>query len=131
MEELLATAREAATMAYVPYSEYPVGAAIETADGDCYTGANLEIANFSNSLHAEEVALARALMDGHRAFERIAVASPADEGVTPCGMCRQTLAEFADESFEVVLAGPDGPEAHRLADLLPMAFTGENLDAGR
>jgi cytidine deaminase len=129
MDTLLATAREAATKAIVPYSEYPVGAAIETADGAVYTGANVEIANFSNSLHAEEVALSRALMAGHREFDRIAVASPADESVTPCGMCRQTLAEFADEAFEVVLAGPDGPEAHRLGDLLPMAFTDANLDA--
>jgi cytidine deaminase len=129
MDELMATAREAVSRAIVPYSEYAVGAAIETADGTVFTGANIEIANFSNSLHAEEVALARAVMEGHTDFARIAVASEADDGVTPCGMCRQTLAEFADAGFDVLVEGPDGPEVHRLGDLLPHAFTGEQIEA--
>ncbi|MFP4529961.1 MAG: cytidine deaminase [Halodesulfurarchaeum sp.] len=127
MDELLDAARDAVASAVVPYSEYAVGAAIETADGTVFTGANIEIANYSNSLHAEEVALARAVMAGHRDFERIAVASDARDGVTPCGMCRQTLAEFADGEFEVLVDHPDGPESHRLADLLPHAFTGDQI----
>ncbi|MDZ7850655.1 MAG: cytidine deaminase [Halodesulfurarchaeum sp.] len=127
MDELLDAARRARSRAVVPYSEYAVGAAIETVDGSVYTGANIEIANYSNSLHAEEVALARAVMEGHRDFERIAVASDANDGVTPCGMCRQTLAEFADGDFEVLVDHPDGPESHRLTDLLPHAFTGEQI----
>ena len=113
--------------AYVPYSGYRVGAAIETADGEVFSGANVEIANYSNSFHAEEVALVRALMAGHTEFTRIVVTSAAKDGVTPCGMCRQTLAEFADEDFLVVIDHPDGPEEHRLADLLPHSFTGEVL----
>ena len=127
MDELLAAARDAVSHAIVPYSEYAVGAAIETGDGTTFTGANIEIANFSNSLHAEEVALARAIMAGHTDFERIAVASAAEDGVTPCGMCRQTLAEFADEEFSVLVDGPAGPQTHRLADLLPHSFTGEKI----
>ncbi|MFB6086604.1 MAG: cytidine deaminase [Halodesulfurarchaeum sp.] len=129
MDELMASAREAVSRAIVPYSEYPVGAAIETADGSVYTGANIEIANYSNSLHAEEVALARAVMAGHTDFTRIAVASAAEDGITPCGMCRQTLSEFADAGFEVLVDHPDGPESHRLSDLLPHAFTGDQITA--
>jgi len=128
MDELLAAARDALSKAYVPYSEYAVGAALETADGTVFTGANIEIANFSNSLHAEEVALARAMMEGHRDFDRIAVASAAEDGVTPCGMCRQTLAEFAGEEFTVIVEGDEGPEAHQLAALLPHAFSGDQVE---
>jgi len=128
MESLLQAARDVLDRAYVPYSEYPVGAAIETVDGSVYTGANLEIANYSNSLHAEEVALVRAYMDGHTDFTRIAVTSAARDGITPCGMCRQTLAEFADEDFLVIIDHPEAPTTHRLGELLPHAFSGELLD---
>ncbi len=127
MDELIEAARDALSEAVVPYSEYPVGAAIVTADGTVYTGANIEIANYSNSLHAEEVALARAVMNGHTDFERIAVTSGARDGVTPCGMCRQTLAEFGDRDFEVLIDEPDGTTTHQLGDLLPHAFHGEKL----
>lgn len=127
MQELLRAARDALDRAYVPYSEYPVGAAIETAGGQVYTGANIEVANYSNSLHAEEVALVRATMDGHTEFARIAVTSAAHDGVTPCGMCRQTLAEFADAEFTVIVDDPDGPTEYRLGDLLPHSFSGELL----
>ncbi|MFB6266117.1 MAG: cytidine deaminase [Halodesulfurarchaeum sp.] len=128
MDELLESARDALSAAHVPYSEYAVGAALETADGSIYTGANLEVANYSNSLHAEEVALSRALMDGHTALRRIAVTSAARDGITPCGMCRQTLAEFAGEDFVVIVDHPDGPVEHRLGDLLPHSFSGELLE---
>lgn len=128
MQELLEAARDALDRAYVPYSEYPVGAAIETADGSVYTGANVEVANYSNSLHAEEVALVRAYMDGHNDFTRIAVTSAARDGITPCGMCRQTLAEFVDAEFTVIVDDPDGPTEHRMADLLPHSFSGQLLD---
>ncbi|MFW5965238.1 MAG: cytidine deaminase [Halodesulfurarchaeum sp.] len=127
MDQLLDRAREALNRAVVPYSAYPVGAAIETASGDVYTGANIEIANYSNSLHAEEVALARAVMDGHTEFTGIAVSTAGRDGTTPCGMCRQTLVEFAGPSFEVLVDGPDGPVHYELGELLPAAFTGEQL----
>ncbi|MBV0901140.1 cytidine deaminase [Haloarcula salina] len=128
MDDLLEAARDAIDDAYVPYSEYTVGAAIETTDGDVYTGCNIENANYSNSLHAEEVAVGKAVSDGHREFERIAVTSGKRDGVTPCGMCRQTLAEFCDESFEVVTDGDD-PTAYELGDLIPETITRGHLDA--
>jgi cytidine deaminase len=122
-DELLRRAREASGSAYTPYSAYPVGAALLTADGTVSTGCNIENANYSNSLHAEEVALGSAVRDGYRTFERLAVTSAARDGVTPCGMCRQTLAEFCDESFVVVTEGADGPLEHRLGTLLPDTIT--------
>jgi len=118
MDDLIEAARDATADAYVPYSEYPVGAAIETADGSVFTGCNIENANYSNSMHAEEVALSKAVSAGHTEFSRLAVTSDARDGVTPCGMCRQTLAEFCDEDFPVVCDGEDTTE-YRLGDLIP------------
>ncbi|MFD1587602.1 cytidine deaminase [Halorientalis brevis] len=127
MDELLQAARDAMDDAYVPYSEYRVGAAIETADGTVYTGCNIENANYSNSLHAEEVAIADAVKRGHRSFERLAVSSSERDGVTPCGMCRQTLAEFCDESFPIVCDDADEPVEYTLGELLPNTITKEML----
>jgi cytidine deaminase len=126
-ETLLDRAREASDAAYAPYSEYAVGAALLTTEGTVYTGCNVENANYSNSLHAEEVALGSAIADGHRTFERLAVSSAARDGVTPCGMCRQTLAEFCGAEFTVVCEGRDesGAVTHRLGDLIPETITRE------
>ncbi|MEF8842399.1 MAG: cytidine deaminase [Haloarculaceae archaeon] len=131
--ELVADAREALDRAYVPYSEYRVGAALLTDEGSVYTGTNIENANYSNSLHAEEVAVARALMEGHRDFEALAVASGKRDGVTPCGMCRQTLAEFCGEEFPVYCDGADGREGpvvteYTLGELIPATISRETLD---
>ncbi|MFC7134533.1 MULTISPECIES: cytidine deaminase [Salinibaculum] len=122
MHDLVEAARDAVDSAYAPYSEYAVGAALRTADGTVYTGCNVENANYSNSLHAEEVAVGKAVSDGHRSFDAVAVTSAARDGVTPCGMCRQTLAEFCDENVPVYCdGGDDGDEAttYRLGDLIP------------
>jgi len=126
-EDLVTRAREALSAAYAPYSEYRVGAALEAADGTVYTGCNVENANYSNSLHAEEVAVGRAVADGTRTFAAIAVASAERDGVTPCGMCRQTLAEFCDDEFPVYCDSEDGVTAHRLGDLLPETITARHL----
>jgi cytidine deaminase len=127
MNELLEAARTALESAYAPYSEYRVGAAIETADGTVYTGCNVENANYSNSLHAEEVAMGAAVSEGHRSFERLAVTSADRDGVTPCGMCRQTLAEFCDDDFPIVTDG-EGAAEYTLGDLLPTTITREHLE---
>jgi cytidine deaminase len=125
MNDLLDRARAAREAAYAPYSEYAVGAALRTADGTVYTGCNIENANYSNSLHAEEVALGSAVRDGHYEFDRLAVSSAAEDGVTPCGMCRQSLAEFCGASFAVVCEGEDGPVEYELGELLPEAISRE------
>jgi cytidine deaminase len=126
---LIAKARAAVEAAYAPYSEYQVGAALLTADGTVYTGCNIENANYSNSLHAEEVALGSAVRDGHREFEAVAVSSAARDGVTPCGMCRQTLAEFCGEEFEIHCDTGDGVRTYTLKTLLPDAISAETLNA--
>ena len=129
MDDLVATARSAAERAYAPYSEYSVGAALETVDGAVYEGCNIENANYSNSLHAEEVALGTAVRDGHRSFARLAVSSGDRDGVTPCGLCRQSLAEFCDESLVVVCdRGEDPPAEYTLGELLPATIDADTLD---
>jgi cytidine deaminase len=126
--ELLETAREAVERSYAPYSEYYVGAALETDDGSVYTGCNIENANYSNSVHAEELALSKAVEDGHREFEAVAVSSDRRDGVTPCGMCRQSLSEFCAADFRVVCEGEDGPTTYTLGELLPNTITMEHLE---
>jgi cytidine deaminase len=135
--ELIEHAREATERAYVPYSEYRVGAALETADRTVFTGCNIENANYSNSLHAEEVAIAEAVKKGHREFAAIAVGSSARDGVTPCGMCRQTLAEFCGEDFPVYCDEggsetedeEDGISEYALGELLPDTISLDTLEA--
>lgn len=128
MDPLVEAAREAFESAYAPYSGYVVGAALETADGTVFTGCNVENANFSNSLHAEEVALGTAIRADYREFGQLAVASAAQDGVTPCGTCRQTLSEFCDDGFTVVCDEGDGHvSTYRLGDLLPTTITREHV----
>ncbi|TYT62167.1 cytidine deaminase [Natrialba swarupiae] len=129
-DDLLEAAREIQSAAHVPYSEYRVGAAIETESGDVFLGCNIENANFSNSLHAEEVAIAEAVKNGHRAFGRIAVSSGRRDGVTPCGMCRQTLAEFCEPNLEVICDEGEGeaPSVYTLGELLPDTISQETLE---
>ena len=128
MDTLIERAREALTTAYVPYSEYRVGAALRTADGDIFTGCNIENANYSNSLHAEEVAIGAAVAAGHQEFDRLAVSSGVRDGVTPCGMCRQTLAEFCEDDLMVVCdCGDDEVATYTLGELLPETITESTL----
>ena len=128
MDELVEAARAAHDNSYAPYSEYPVGAAVETADGTVFTGCNIEVINFSNSMHAEEVAISEAVKEGHTDFARVAVSSAARDGVTPCGMCRQTLAEFAGEDLTVLCDEGDGVAEYTLDELLPATMTEEMLE---
>ncbi|RQG91283.1 cytidine deaminase [Natrarchaeobius halalkaliphilus] len=128
--ELLEAAREVQSAAHVPYSEYRVGAALETADGEVFVGCNLENANYSNSLHAEEVAVAEAVKTGYREFSRIAVSSDRRDGVTPCGMCRQTLSEFCDDDLAVICDEGDDqePTVYALGELIPNTISHETLE---
>jgi cytidine deaminase len=128
-DSLIDQARSALTKAYAPYSEYRVGAALQTVDGSVFVGCNIENANYSNSLHAEEVAVAEAVKTGHQEFDRLAVTSAARDGVTPCGMCRQTLSEFADEDLEIVCDLGDETATYTLGELLPNTISEGTLDA--
>ncbi|MFC7115225.1 cytidine deaminase [Natronoarchaeum sp. GCM10025703] len=119
MDDLIELAREAREASYAPYSEYAVGAALETSDGTLFTGCNIENANYSNSVHAEELALSEAVREGYREFDRIAVSSSEEDGVTPCGMCRQSLAEFCPEDLEILCDEGDTVSEYTLGELIP------------
>jgi cytidine deaminase len=125
---LVEAARGALADAYVPYSAYRVGAALLAADGTVYTGCNIENANYSNSLHAEEVAVAEAVKAGEESFDRIAVASGVRDGVTPCGMCRQTLAEFCDDDLVVLCDEGESVATYTLGELLPNTISLDTLN---
>lgn len=124
---LLERSREAIERSYAPYSEFYVGAAILTTDGTVFTGCNIENANYSNSIHAEELALSKAVEAGHRRFDSLAVSSDRRNGVTPCGMCRQSLSEFCDSDFRIICEGDGGPAVYSLGELLPDTITREHL----
>lgn len=128
MDDLIEAARDVQENAYVPYSEYRVGAALRAADGTVFVGCNIENANYSNSLHAEEVAIAEAVKNGRREFDALAVSSGKRDGVTPCGMCRQTLAEFCAADMPVVVDEGDSTTEYTLGELLPNTITREMLD---
>lgn len=120
LTDLLTAAREARRHAHAPYSRFPVGAALETASGEVFVGCNVENASFGLTQCAERIAVGAAVAAGHREFRRVVVVT---EGkASPCGGCRQVLAEFGD--LEVVMALPDGTVSsrHRLDDLLPEQF---------
>lgn len=125
--ELFDLAVKARERAYAPYSRYAVGAALLTQDGKVYLGVNIENASFGATNCAERTAIFSAVAAGEREFVAIAIAGgragEMPSACTPCGICRQVLAEFCKPDLQVILL--DG--AHRLDELLPMSFTEENL----
>lgn len=125
-DSLVAAARQAQQQAYAPYSHYQVGAAVETADGAVYTGCNIENASYGLAICAERVALGAAMTAGARQFRRIAVVSSSEPPASPCGACRQVLAELAPDA-EVIAAGPRSVVRWTVAELLPSAFTPGHL----
>lgn len=128
-ESLLARARDAASSAYVPYSNFPVGAALLTASGEVFRGANVENASYGLTVCAERTAVFAAALAGHREVVAIAVSAPRALRASPCGACRQVLNEFAPSKGEmtVVLESEDGFQTTTLATLLPMAFGPRDL----
>ena len=130
---LLASAREAREFAYVPYSRFPVGAAILAEDGTIYTGCNVENASYGLTNCAERTAVFKAVSEGRTSFRAIAVVGPQNDlFCAPCGACRQVMYEFGPETVLVTPAGPDQPGGVAMTTvgaLLPGAFDGEALPA--
>jgi cytidine deaminase len=123
-EALYEAALAASAHAYAPYSGLQVGAALQTEAGARYAGANVENASYGLTICAERSVLFAAVSAGERSFARIAVAATRDgraRPASPCGACRQVLAEFGP-GLVVVLRGPEGLVERPLADLLPDAF---------
>ncbi len=127
--ELLARARLAAERAYVPYSDFPVGAAALTADGSIYTGSNIENASYGLTICAERSAVVAAIGAGAREIVAIAVSAPKVPLTTPCGACRQVLNEFRPTAADMLVLLDDraAGDAIWLESLLPRAFGPRNL----
>jgi cytidine deaminase len=122
LRKLIAAAKAAQRHAHAPYSKFRVGAALLTTTGKIYTGVNVENASYGLTNCAERVAVGKAVSEGHRRFRAIAVVAPS-ASLSPCGACRQVLAEFGD--FTVICADSrrlSRYRVYRLAELLPHAF---------
>jgi cytidine deaminase len=124
--ELVRRAREVQRHAYSPYSKFPVGAALEAADGRIFVGTNVESASYGLTICAERMALGAAVAAGARAFTRLAVATDVDPPASPCGACRQLLAEFGLD-LTVIAAGPRSERRWTLRELLPDPFVPATL----
>ena len=107
---------------YVPYSHFPVGAALLCADGTVFTGCNVENAAYGSCICAERTALVKAVSEGHRDFVRLAVAGRGEDYCWPCGSCRQMLFEFAPGLTVLVARGDGGFVKTTLGELLPHGF---------
>ena len=132
-KELCQKAIEAMQNSYSPYSECKVGAALLTESGKVFCGCNIENAAYSPSVCAERVAMFSAVSSGERRFAALAVAGGKGGSITtgfpPCGVCRQVMAEFCDADFPVlVVTGSDSYKKYTLAQLLPEAFTLQNVE---
>jgi len=126
-DELVARALEARRNAYAPYSRFAVGAAVRASDGRIFAGANVENASYGLAICAERNAVAQAVSAGARELVELAVATQTSPPSAPCGMCRQTLAEFARD-LPITLVNEAGERSRTtLGALLPQAFRGEDL----
>ena len=134
--ELIAKAYEAQKCSYSPYSHFQVGAALLTSCGKVYTGCNIENASYSPTNCAERTAFFKAVSEGEKEFMAIAIVGnmeknlPAmDEYISPCGVCRQVMAEFCNpDEFIIIMANrPDNYKEYTLSELLPLSF---GLDIG-
>jgi cytidine deaminase len=125
-QSLVELANEARRRAYAPYSNYKVGAALRTKSGRVFTGVNVENAAYPDSLCAERTAVFKAVSEGEREFEIIAIVN--DNGGSPCGSCRQVLAEFGLDT-QVIVAEGHGKVVMEttVGELLPDAFQPKHL----
>ncbi len=126
IRDLIEKANAARVHAYGPYSNYPVGAALRTKSGRVYIGVNIENAAYPNGICAERVAVFKAVSEGEREFDVMALVT--DNGGTPCGACRQVLAEFGLDTL-VLIADGDGHllKSLTVGELLPAAFQPSDL----
>ena len=126
--DLFEAAKAAMANAYAPYSKFPVGAAIRTFDGKIFSGCNIEVASYPEGWCAETTAIGHYVMGGGGRITEVAVIAERKAKVTPCGGCRQRLAEFAGPDTKLHLCDATGVvETVRLGDMLPYGFQGDTL----
>ena len=125
--QLVSAAREVRERAYAPFSNFRVGAAVETAEGKIYSGCNIESASYGLTVCAERVAIWKAISEGEKNLTRIAVVVDTEELTPPCGVCRQIIWEFCGD-VPVTLANLHGKtETVQMKELLPRAFDSKFL----
>ncbi|WJY28498.1 MULTISPECIES: cytidine deaminase [Sporosarcina] len=130
-QKLIDHAIHAMENAYVPYSKFPVGAALLTADGDIIEGCNIENSAYSMANCAERTAFFKAISEGTRSFAALAVTGNTEGPISPCGACRQVIAEFCPSDMPVFLTNTTGSILETtVGGLLPGAFSKEDLDYG-
>ncbi len=130
VDRLIAAARAAAVHAYIPYSHFPVGAAVLTMNGDIVSGVNIENASYGLTVCGERVAIFTAAALGHRELQAVAVTAPRAPGTAPCGACRQVMGEFRPRDGEliVLLDHQDHVERIDFSSLLPRSFGPHDLE---
>ena len=127
LQELIDQAQAAYRQAYVPYSHYPVGAAVLFLSGVIYRGCNVENASYGLTVCAERNAIFQAVAQGERELKGIAIAVPTEAFPSPCGACRQVIREFAVDCPVILINGQGETKVTRLKTLLPDAFGPEDL----
>ncbi len=127
-QQLVEEAKKARETAYVPYSHFPVGAALLTKEGKVIRGSNIENASFGLTNCAERTAIFKAISEDDKEFIALAVVADTDGPVSPCGACRQVMAEFFAPNMPVILANLKGDTKETTpSELLPGAFTKEDM----
>ena len=127
-QEWIDIAIDALDKAYVPYSHFPVGACLVTKEGKPYQGLNIENASYGLSNCAERTAIFKAVSEGEREFSHLVIAGHTPEPISPCGACRQVMAEFCDPAMPVTLVGDNGVVKEMTVEgLLPYTFTDKDL----
>jgi cytidine deaminase len=130
-EQLIEEAKKARQRAYVPYSKFPVGAALLAEDGRIFSGCNVENASFGLTNCAERTAFFKAVSEGAGKFQALAVVGATAGPVSPCGACRQVMVEFCSPGMKVYLANLEGKiRETTVSELLPGAFDKEELNEG-
>lgn len=131
-KELMVAANEARKFAYTPYSHFKVGAALLTKSGKLYTGCNIENSSYTPTVCAERTAVFKAVSEGESNFAVIAVVGGKEENplefCSPCGVCRQVLAEFCGEDFRILLGNPEKFQSYTVDEILPFSFTKKDLN---
>lgn len=128
VKNMLRMANEARDRAYAPYSNFRVGACLKGATGAYYLGCNIENAAYSPTNCAERTAMFKAVYEGERQFDALAIVWDGEKPAVPCGVCRQVLAEFCDPEMPVICANRKGEyKIFAMGDLLPDAFLPEDL----
>lgn len=131
-EMLIQKALDARLKAYTPYSHFKVGAALLTDDGTVFTGCNIENAGYTPTNCAERTAFFKAVSEGYRKFQKIAIVGGMENGTldftAPCGVCRQVMREFCSDDFEIILGiTPEQYKTYTLKEMLPCGFGPDNL----